>query len=261
MAEPATPDPSDETDNRPAVWAQSVALTLPSDAGPVRILQGASLDLPRGASIGVTGRSGSGKSSFLSVIAGLERPTAGSVHVLGQNLGALDEDGLAAFRGQHIGIVFQAFHLIPTMTALENAALPLELQGAADAFDRARDQLAAVGLAERTGHYPHQLSGGEQQRVAIARATVHGPALLLADEPTGNLDAAASEAATALLFEAQQRAGASLLLITHDAQLAERCDAAVEMADGVLAAPQIGAHQGAAPPAAERRAPPIAAAS
>jgi putative ABC transport system ATP-binding protein len=208
---------------------------LASQAGEVNILRGIDLHLAAGESLAVIGPSGSGKSTMMMVVAGLERPTQGSVHVAGQDLGKLDEDGLALFRRRNVGIVFQAFHLIPTMTALENVAIPLEFAGDKNAWDKARDVLQAVGLGHRTTHYPGQMSGGEQQRAALARAFVAEPALLLADEPTGNLDAGTGHSIVDLMFDLRKRIGTALLLITHDAQLARRCDRAVRMLDGRLA--------------------------
>jgi len=218
----------------PIIKADGVDLTLQSRAGPVSILRGVSLDLAPGASVGIVGRSGSGKSSFLSLLAGLERPTAGRVRVNGEDLSQLNEDGLAAFRRKTIGVVFQAFHLIPTMTALENAALPLELSGTPNAPGRAQALLDKVGLGDRLQHFPDQLSGGEQQRVAIARALIAEPAVILADEPTGNLDQAVGSAISDLLFSMQRKSGAALVLVTHDPALAARCDRVVEMRDGRL---------------------------
>ncbi|MFO1153796.1 MAG: ABC transporter ATP-binding protein [Rhodospirillales bacterium] len=216
----------------PAIVLSQVHLSLASAAGPVAILRGIDIDLASGETVGLVGPSGSGKTSLLMVIAGLERPTAGHVRVAGHDLGPLDEDALARFRRDHVGIVFQNFHLIPTMTAEENVALPLELAGADDAFPRARDCLAQVGLAARLRHYPAQLSGGEQQRVALARAFVAEPALLLADEPTGNLDGATGAQVIDLLFDLHRRRGSTLLLITHDPALAEACDRIIEIRDG-----------------------------
>lgn len=214
---------------------RDVGLTLDGNAGPVEILRGISLDIERGSSVGLTGPSGSGKSSLLMLMGGLERASSGSVEVLGQNLGAMNEDALARFRRGRMGIVFQSFHLVPTMTALENVALPLEIAGAADAFARAEAELAAVGLGHRLGHYPSEMSGGEQQRVALARAVAPRPEVLLADEPTGNLDAANGAAIMDLLFDLQDRHGATLVLVTHAPELAARCDRVVQLADGALA--------------------------
>ncbi len=216
----------------PLVVLDDVHLSLQTTAGTVNILRGLSLDVSRRETVGVVGPSGSGKSTMLAVVAGLERLSAGRVLVAGADLGTMDEDALARFRRKHIGIVFQLFHLVPTMTALENVAVPLELAGRDDAFARAEDCLAAVGVAHRRGHYPAQLSGGEQQRVALARAVVAEPDLVLADEPTGNLDGATGQAIIELLFDIQARNGATLLLVTHDAALAERCDRIVHLADG-----------------------------
>jgi putative ABC transport system ATP-binding protein len=209
-------------------------LSLASAAGRVNILRGIDLRIEAGESVGLVGPSGSGKTSLMMVVAGLERPTAGQVRVTGEDLAALDEDGLAKLRREHIGIVFQGFHLIPTMNALENVAIPLELAGARDAFERAEAGLASVGLSARLGHYPGQLSGGEQQRVALARAFVGEPGLLLADEPTGNLDRATGEAIIDLLFDLRRRSGTTLLLITHDPQIASRCGRILGLTDGRL---------------------------
>ena len=207
-------------------------LTLAGNAGPVEILRGITLSVARGESLGLIGPSGSGKSSLLMLMGGLERASAGQVTALGQDLTAMNEDQLARFRRGNMGIVFQSFHLIPTMTALENVALPLELAGIEGAFDRAAEELAAVGLAARGGHYPAELSGGEQQRVALARAAAPRPALFLADEPTGNLDAANGAAIMDLLFDLRDRHGATLILVTHAPELAERCDRVIRLADG-----------------------------
>ena len=209
-----------------------VELSLQTAAGRVNILRGIDLSVARGETVGVVGPSGSGKSTMLAVIAGLDRPTAGRVFLAGTEIGGLDEDALAAFRRRHIGIVFQAFHLVPTMTAVENVALPLELAGRDDAFARAELALEAVGVDHRRDHYPVQLSGGEQQRVALARAVVAEPGLVLADEPTGNLDGATGEAIIEKLFDLQSRLGTTLLLITHDGALASRCDRIVRLSDG-----------------------------
>ena len=216
----------------PMVRLQDLELNLVSSAGPVNILRGIDLTIAEGETVGVVGPSGSGKSTMLSVIAGLEQASAGQVIVAGADLRKLNEDGLARFRRANVGIVFQSFHLIPTMTALENVAVPLELAGRADAFARAESELAAVGLGHRLGHYPSQLSGGEQQRVALARAVVGGPRLLLADEPTGNLDGATGRAIIDLLFALHRRLGTTLVLITHDGDLAARCGRVVRIDDG-----------------------------
>lgn len=224
-----------------------VRLTLASAAGPVNILNGIDLDIAAGETIGITGASGSGKTSLLMVIAGLERATSGSVRVAGELLDGLTEDDLALFRRRHLGIVFQAFHLVPTMTAVENVAMPLELAGARDAFDRAEAELKAVGLGHRLLHYPSQLSGGEQQRVAIARAFAGEPGLVLADEPTGNLDAATGGTIIDLLFSHRARTGTTLLLVTHDRELVGRCSRNLRIADGRIADGRIadGAHHSA----------------
>ena len=214
------------------ILLEDVQLTLASAAGAVNVLRGAALRVEAGETVSLVGPSGSGKSTLMMVIGGLERPNRGRVAVAGTDLAGLDEDALARFRRDTIGIVFQSFHLIPTMTALENVAVPLELAGRADAFAAAQDGLAAVGLAERVLHYPAQLSGGEQQRVALARAFAAGPKLLLADEPTGNLDTTTGRHVIDLLFELSGARGTTLLLITHDRDLARRCDRVVHMADG-----------------------------
>ena len=216
----------------PLVRVRDLTLTVPSAAGPVSILRGVDLDILQGEAVGLVGPSGSGKTSLLMVLAGLERASAGSVALDGQTITSMNEDALARLRRDKVGIVFQAFHLIPTMTALENVAVPLELAGARDAAERARAALEAVGLTHRLTHLPGQLSGGEQQRVALARAFAPEPALLLADEPTGNLDHATGQAVIDLLFALRQRTGATLLLITHDSGLAARCDRQVHLSDG-----------------------------
>jgi len=221
-----------EANSSPAIELNDIHLTLTSDAGEVNILRGLDLTISRGETVGLVGPSGSGKTSLLMVAAGLERPTSGRVQVAGLDITNLNEDKLALFRREHTGIVFQNFHLVPTMTALENVALPLEFAGRSQAFDAARDQLAAVGLDHRLDHYPGQLSGGEQQRVALARAFVTEPTLLLADEPTGNLDGATGEHVMELLFDLHERKGTTLLLITHAPQLAERCERMLCMTDG-----------------------------
>ncbi len=217
------------------IHLDDVHLTLESKAGPVNILRGLTLRVAAGETVSVVGPSGSGKTTMLMLVAGLERPSAGLVRIAGRTLAELDEDALALFRRDNVGIVFQVFHLLATMTALENVAVPLEFAGRADAFDRARAGLDAVGLAHRVDHYPGQLSGGEQQRVALARAFVTEPRLLLADEPTGNLDRATGAQVMDLLFELQARAGTTLVLITHDPALAERCRRKVQLIDGRIA--------------------------
>ncbi|MCE8510483.1 ATP-binding cassette domain-containing protein [Ruegeria pomeroyi] len=216
----------------PAILLEDARLSLEGNAGKVDILRGISLSVSAGQTLGLVGPSGSGKSSLLMLMGGLERATGGRVQVLGQDLGAMDEDALARFRRDRMGVVFQSFHLIPTMTALENVATPLELAGHRDAFDRAAAELAAVGLSHRAGHYPAQLSGGEQQRVALARAAAPRPAILLADEPTGNLDEANGAAIMDLLFGLRDQYGATLVLVTHSARLASRCDRVVRLRDG-----------------------------
>jgi len=216
----------------PLVALDDVRLTLASAAGPVDILRGISLTIMAGETVALLGPSGSGKSSLLMVLAGLERPSAGGVRLAGHDLAALDEDGLARLRRHHVGIVFQSFHLIPTMNALENVAIPLELAGDRGALATAGAALERVGLGHRLTHYPGQLSGGEQQRVAIARAFAAGPQLLLADEPTGNLDGETGRAVMDRLFAEHARLGTALLLITHDAELAARCEREIVLADG-----------------------------
>jgi putative ABC transport system ATP-binding protein len=217
-----------------AISARNLTLTLGSAASPVTILRGIDLDVRAGEVVALLGPSGSGKSSLMAVLSGLERASGGSLEVAGADFMGLSEDGLATARRGRIGIVLQAFHLLPTMTAAENVATPMELAGMADAAPRALAELAAVGLAHRTGHYPTQLSGGEQQRVAIARATAPRPGLIFADEPTGNLDAATGEEIIKLLFARRAETGATLLIITHDASLAARCERVLTMADGAI---------------------------
>ncbi len=211
---------------------RDLRLTVPSAAGPVNILRGIDLEVDAGEAVGIVGPSGSGKTSLLMVLAGLEQASSGSVRLDGRELVGLDEDALARMRRDQVGIVFQAFHLIPTMTALENVAIPLELAGNDGAMDRAEVSLRAVGLGHRLTHLPGQLSGGEQQRVALARAFAPAPRLLLADEPTGNLDGATGETVMNLLFDLRARHGTTLLLITHDPDLAARCGRIVHIADG-----------------------------
>ena len=214
------------------ISVRNLSLSLGRPPARVDILRGIDLAVAAGESVALLGPSGSGKSSLMAVLAGLERPSGGSVRVAGLDIGTLGEDALAVARRGRIGIVLQAFHLLPTMTALENVAVPLELAGERDAFARAADELAAVGLGHRTGHYPAQLSGGEQQRVAIARALVGRPALLFADEPTGNLDTATGASIMDLLFARHAAAGTTLFVITHDPVPAARCARIVELADG-----------------------------
>jgi putative ABC transport system ATP-binding protein len=222
-----------------AVSLKDVHLTLPSRAGNVDILRGVDLTVRPGEALGIVGPSGSGKTTLLMVIAGLERASRGEVTVAGQSLTAKGEDELAAFRRDNIGIVFQSFHLIPTMTALENVAVPLEFRGARDAMGIAEEKLKRVGLGHRLTHYPGQLSGGEQQRVAIARALASGARIIIADEPTGNLDHLTGEQIIRLLFDLRTQDGASLLLVTHDRSLTERCDRMAEVLDGKIVS---GAH-------------------
>jgi putative ABC transport system ATP-binding protein len=216
----------------PILSLREARLSLAGNAGMVDILRGITLDVAAGETLGLVGPSGSGKSSLLMLMGGLERATGGRVTALGHDLTAMDEDSLARFRRHNMGVVFQSFHLIPTMTAMENVAVPLELGGVRDAFARARAELEAVGLGPRADHYPAQLSGGEQQRVALARAVVARPAILLADEPTGNLDGANGRAVMDLLFGLRDRHGATLVLVTHAPELAARCDRVVRLADG-----------------------------
>jgi putative ABC transport system ATP-binding protein len=213
-----------------------VELTLPASSGPVEILKGIDLAVSAGEMLSVVGPSGSGKSSMMMLIAGLERATGGSVVIEGVDFSGLNEDALARFRRDRVGVVFQDFHLIPTMTALENVAVPLEFAGRGDAFDRAAESLKQVGLGHRLTHYPGQLSGGEQQRVALARAFAPAPAILLADEPTGNLDGETGRQVIDLLFEMQSKHETTLLLITHDPALAERCGRQVRLRDGRIEA-------------------------
>jgi len=214
------------------IHVQDVTLALGSGEGRTEILRGVSLDVARGESVALLGPSGSGKSSLMAVLSGLEQASSGAVRIAGLDFRALDEDALARARRGRIGIVLQAFHLLPTTTALENVAIPLELAGVTDAFARATEELRAVGLGHRLGHYPAQLSGGEQQRVAMARALAPRPELLFADEPTGNLDAATGHGVMDLLFARREAAGATLIVITHDRALAARCERVVTLGDG-----------------------------
>jgi putative ABC transport system ATP-binding protein len=220
----------------PAIELRDLDLSLGRGAARVHILAGISLTIDRGEAVGLVGPSGSGKSTLLMTLAGLERADSGSIKVDGVSLRELGEDALARFRGARIGIVFQSFHLIPTMTALENVSVPLELAGAPDAFSRARAELEAVGLGERLSHYPAQLSGGEQQRVALARALAPRPSILVADEPTGNLDEATGRAIVDLMFDLKRNRDATLVLVTHDQSLAARCDRTIRLRSGMIEA-------------------------
>ncbi|MFQ6552965.1 ABC transporter ATP-binding protein [Aestuariibius insulae] len=218
----------------PVLALDGATLSLDGNAGRIEILHGLTLDVRRGETLALVGPSGSGKSSLLMLMGGLERATSGSVMALGHDLGGMDEDALARFRRDHMGVVFQSFHLIPTMTALENVATPLELAGRKDAFDRAEAELTAVGLGHRADHYPSQMSGGEQQRVALARASAPRPEILLADEPTGNLDETNGSAIIDLLLGLRDQHGATLVLVTHSQSLAARCDRTIRLRDGRL---------------------------
>ena len=218
----------------PVLSLTDVSLTLDGNAGRVSILDGITLSVGAGETVGLVGPSGSGKSSLLMLLGGLERATGGRVEAMGHDLTPMSEDQLARFRRDNMGVVFQSFHLIPTMTALENVATPLELAGRRDAFDRAEEELAAMGLEGRMQHYPGQLSGGEQQRVALARAAAPRPRILLADEPTGNLDEANGRAIMDLLFDLRDRHGATLVMVTHAPELAARCDRVIGLRDGWL---------------------------
>jgi len=233
-----------KTASSPAIALSGVNLSLGRDAARVHILKDIDLHIGRGEAVGLVGPSGSGKTTLLMVLAGLERADTGSIMVAGSDLRQLDEDALARFRGRNVGIVFQSFHLIPTMTALENVAVPLELAGNADAQTRARAELTKVGLAERLHHYPAQLSGGEQQRVALARALAPDPAILVADEPTGNLDEATGRQIIQLLFAGHVERGTTLILVTHDNALAERCDRVVRLRSGRIENTPIAAAAG-----------------
>jgi putative ABC transport system ATP-binding protein len=224
------------TERNIVVDARDVTLRLTSGAGPVEILRGIDFTVASGTSVAILGPSGSGKSSLMAILAGLEQASSGRVHVAGADFSRMSEDELARARRGRIGIVLQAFHLLPTMTALENVAVPLELAGHDDAFARAADELGRVGLGHRLDHYPAQLSGGEQQRVAIARAMAPGPQLLFADEPTGNLDARTGDAIIKLILDRQAETGATMILITHDEALAACCDRVVHMLDGRIVA-------------------------
>ncbi len=219
----------------PVIRLDDVHVTLSSKAGPVHILRGVSLDVSAGGSLAIVGPSGSGKTTLMMTMAGLERVTSGKVLLSGSDLGALDEDALALLRGDTIGIVFQSFHLVPSMTAIENVALPLEFLGRDAPFERAADALGEVGLSDRIDHFPTELSGGERQRVGLARALVTRPKILLADEPTGNLDSRTGQAVMDLMFDLHERTGATLVLITHDDRLATRCERVMRMEDGLIA--------------------------
>ncbi|MCO5132173.1 MAG: ABC transporter ATP-binding protein [Xanthobacteraceae bacterium] len=235
---PVSPPPSPARDATPSISITNLDLSLGTGAARVHILKDISLRIASGEAVGLVGASGSGKSTLLMVMAGLERPDRGEVVVNGISFNGLDEDALARFRGRHIGIVFQSFHLIPTMTALENVAVPLELAGHPDAMARAARELTLVGLGERLHHYPRQLSGGEQQRVAIARALAPDPAILVADEPTGNLDEATGRQIVDLLFAQHAARGMTMVLVTHDATLAHRCDRVVRLRSGQIETPE-----------------------
>lgn len=232
--------------SKPAITAKDLTLTLGTGAEATSILHGVSLTVPQGQVVALLGPSGSGKSSLMALLSGLERATSGDLEVAGQNFATLDEDALARARRGRIGVVLQAFHLLPTMTALENVMTPLELAGLPDAEDRARDELTAVGLGHRMTHYPTQLSGGEQQRVAIARALAPHPTLIFADEPTGNLDHATGEQIIDLLFARRAQTGATLVIITHDEALAARAERIVRLSDGLIASDTLTEESGAA---------------
>ena len=223
-------------DVTPAISISDLHLSLGENASRVHVLKGIDLEIDKSTSVGIVGPSGSGKSTLLMVLAGLERADSGNVRVNGTDITHMSEDELASFRGKNVGIVFQSFHLIPNMTAVENVAVPLELSGEAGAFEIAKRELTAVGLGERLDHYPGQLSGGEQQRVALARALAPSPAVLIADEPTGNLDGKTGEQVSNLLFERQQEKGITLILVTHDPSLAERCDRMIPVRSGRIEA-------------------------
>ena len=223
-----------------AIAARNLTLTLGTQAAPVDILRGIDLDIAQGETVALLGPSGSGKSSLMAVLSGLERASGGSLTVTGRDFAAMDEDALARARRGRIGIVLQAFHLLPTMTALENVATPMELAGMEDVRGRAQAELEAVGLGHRLGHYPPQLSGGEQQRVAIARATAPRPDLIFADEPTGNLDHTTGEEIVRLLFARREETGATMLIITHDPELAKRCERVITLEDGNIASDTAG---------------------
>ena len=219
----------------PVLSLKNAMLSLNGNAGRVDILHGITMDIAQGQTVGLVGPSGSGKSSLLMLMGGLEQASGGTIHALGQDLTAMNEDALARFRRDNMGVVFQSFHLIPTMTAVENVATPLELAGVKDAFEQARSELSDVGISHRADHYPSQMSGGEQQRVALARASVARPKILLADEPTGNLDGTNGNAIMDLLFGLRDKHGATLVLVTHSDVLAARCDQIIRLEDGLIA--------------------------
>jgi putative ABC transport system ATP-binding protein len=224
----------DVTQSPSAIFLENLQLTLGEDASRVHVLKGIDLEIQKGTSTGIVGPSGSGKSTLLMVIAGLERIDEGRIVINGTDITKLNEDQLAAFRGKHVGIVFQSFHLIPNMTAIENVAVPLELSGDPKALEKAKTELEAVGLGHRLHHYPGQLSGGEQQRVALARALAPEPTVLIADEPTGNLDGETGVQVANLLFERQRDKGLTLVLVTHDLDLAQQCDRTIPVRSGVI---------------------------
>jgi len=224
--------PSKKTKTNNIIELSKIKLNLKSDAGEVNILRGIDLSIPENKTICIVGPSGSGKTTLMMILAGLEKPTSGGVNVVGQDLSPMSEDELATFRRENIGIVFQNFHLIPTMTALENVAVPLEFGGDKNAFKKAEKALKSVGLEKRTSHYPGQLSGGEQQRVALARAFVTEPKILMADEPTGNLDGKTGDKVIDLMFDLTKKKGTTLILITHDPKLAKKCSMKIELVDG-----------------------------
>lgn len=224
----------DVTQTTSAIFLENLQLTLGEDASRVHVLKGIDLEIQKGTSTGIVGPSGSGKSTLLMVIAGLERVNDGRIVINGTDITSLNEDELAAFRGKHVGIVFQSFHLIPNMTAIENVAVPLELSGDPNAMQKAEAELKAVGLGHRLNHYPGQLSGGEQQRVALARALAPEPTVLIADEPTGNLDGETGVQVANLLFERQRDKGLTLVLVTHDVGLAKQCDRTIPVRSGVI---------------------------
>lgn len=231
---PLPSSPSQNHAGEPVIALDDIHLTLGEGAAQVHVLRGISLKVAKGQSVGVVGPSGSGKSTLLMVMAGLERVDSGRVVLAGEDFSSLNEDGLAAFRGRNIGIVFQSFHLIPNMTALENVAVPLELAGVPNAFEKAKAELEAVGLGERLSHYPTQMSGGEQQRVAMARALAPDPKILVADEPTGNLDESTGKQVSDLLFSKQRERGMTLVLVTHDPSLAKQCDRTLRVRAGEI---------------------------